>query len=534
MTKLSFDEINLNKNLARAVEEMGFEEMSPIQKEAIPIMLDGRDVIGQAQTGTGKTAAFGIPILEQIDPTDKRVQALILCPTRELSIQVADEIRKLGKFMHGIKSLPVFGGQPIDRQIRALKRGVQIVVGTPGRVMDHMRRRTLKLDGLKIMVLDEADEMFDMGFRQDIDTVMKDLPEDRQTVFFSATMPREIINFASRYQKDAKLVKVVRKELTIPKIEQYYYELREGMKTESLSRLLDLCDPRLTIVFCNTKRKVDQLTEELSGRGYLADSLHGDLKQGQRDAVMSKFRNGSIDILVATDVAARGLDVDDIDLVVNYDIPQDEEYYVHRIGRTARAGREGLAYSFVVARDKNKLRNIQKYANTRIKRKDIPTIKEMEKYYRTNKLDQIRQEIEAGGLGQYHNMVDLLIEEGHTSFDIAAALLKFYFDDDKQEGRVKLDSVDSGKPIKHVDMVRMFISIGSRQGASPRHILAALSQEIGLNKNQVGSIDVYDKFSFVEIPRNLSDRVLKHMHGKRIRGSRIRVELANPKNKKRK
>src|SRR5699024_3295146 len=315
---------------------MGFEEMSPIQAEAIPVILEGKDIIGQAQTGTGKTAAFGIPILERID-TSNNVQALVLCPTRELSIQVAKEIGDLSKYNNWIKVLPVYGGQPINRQIRALKRGVQIVVGTPGRVIDHIRRKTLKLDNVNMMVLDEADEMFDMGFRNDIQLVMDELSKERQTIFFSATMPREVIKFASKYQKSPEIIRVAHKELTIPKIEQYYLELKEHMKTEILSRLIDVHDPKLTIVYCNTKRKVHRLVGELQSRGYFVDCLHGDLKQNQRDVVMGKFRDSTIDILVATDVAARGLDVDDIDLVINYDIPQDEEYYVHRIGRTARA-----------------------------------------------------------------------------------------------------------------------------------------------------------------------------------------------------
>ena len=360
MTKLKFNEIDLTDQMRKGISEMGFEEMSPIQEKAIPVVLSGKDIIGQAQTGTGKTAAFGIPILEMVKGKDKSVQALVMCPTRELCIQVAEEIKKLGKFMHGTSVLPVYGGQPINRQIRALKKGVQIIVGTPGRLMDHIRRKTIKVDTVKFMVLDEADEMFDMGFRDDIAFVMDKLHKERQTIFFSATMPKDIIKFASRYQKNPEIVKVAHKQLIIPQIEQFYYEVTEHMKTEILSRVIDIYDPRLTIVFCNTKRKVDSLNDELSARGYLVGALHGDFKQNQRDAVMNKFRRGSIDVLVATDVAARGLDVDDIDLVINYDIPQDEEYYVHRIGRTARAGREGIAISFVTNRDNNKLRNIQR------------------------------------------------------------------------------------------------------------------------------------------------------------------------------
>lgn len=541
MSKLSFSEIELSKELERGISQMGFEEMSPIQAQSIPVIMEGVDVIGQAQTGTGKTAAFGIPILEGVTSQDRGLQALVLCPTRELSIQVAGEIRNIGKFKEGIRVLPVYGGQPIDRQIKALKGGVQVVVGTPGRVMDHIRRRTLRLDGVKMMVLDEADEMFDMGFRDDIAFVMDKLPEERQTVFFSATMPKDIIDFASRYQKDPKLVKVVHKELTMPKIEQYYFELREHMKTEILSRLIDLENPRLSIVFCNTKKRVDELTEKLTARGYLVDGLHGDLKQSQRDTVMNKFRRGTIDILVATDVAARGLDVDDIDLVVNYDLPRDEEYYVHRIGRTARAGREGVAYSFVVGRDKNLLYNIQKYAKTRIKRRDLPTLKDMEETLITGRLDKIREEIDQGELAKYGKMVDSLMDEGYTSFDIGAALLKFYLDEDKSNKHEELEMVDFGGKLKKdgktgshkriQDSTRIFLNIGSRKGASQRHILAAIIGETKLNKHQVGEIDIYDKFSFVEVPSHMAKNVVRDMDNKRIRGSQVKAEIAQPRRK---
>ena len=550
MEKRRFEELDLSKEIHRGISDMGFEEMSPIQTQAIPIILEGKDIIGQAQTGTGKTAAFGIPILEIIDPDKKDLQALVLCPTRELSIQVAEEIGRLGKYKRAIKVLPIYGGQPIDRQIRALKKGVQVVVGTPGRVMDHMRRRTLKVDNVKMMILDEADEMFDMGFRDDIEVVMKDLSEDRQTIFFSATMPREIMNFASRYQKEPEIIKVVHKALTVPKVEQAYFELKEHMKTEILSRILDIYDPRLTIVFCNTKRKVDELVTQLQSRGYLADGLHGDLKQSQRDNVMGKFRNNSIDILVATDVAARGLDVDDIDLVINYDFPQDDEYYVHRIGRTARAGREGRAFSFIVGRDRYKLKDIQKYTNTTISRKDLPTLKDIEELSSANALDKIKEEINKEELGKYSKMVDGLIEEGFTSFDIAAALMKFYLKEASTEGHQELDMVDFGrkmfskandnrdkdnrargksKSANLGDSKRLYINIGSRKGVRARHILAALVQDGGIPSKLVGNIDIYDKFTFVDVPSDYADNVVNNLS--RIKGAKVIVEISNPKRK---
>jgi ATP-dependent RNA helicase DeaD len=548
MEKIRFEELNLSEEIQKGIKEMGFEEMSPIQSKAIPVLLEGRDVIGQAQTGTGKTASFGIPILEMTDPKDKSIQALVLCPTRELSIQVAEEISNLGKFKKGIKVLPVYGGQPIERQLRALKTGVQIVIGTPGRVIDHIKRKTIKTDNIRMMVLDEADEMFDMGFRDDIELVMNTLPDERQTIFFSATMEKEIMKFASRYQTDPEYIKVVHKELTAPKVDQAYFELKEHMKTEILSRLIDIYNPKLTIVFCNTKKKVDELTSELLGRGYFADGLHGDLKQTQRDTVMNKFRNGTIEILVATDVAARGIDVDDVDLVINYDMPQDEEYYVHRIGRTARAGREGRAFSFVAGRDIYKLKDIQKYTKTKIERKDLPTLKDIENRYTINLLEKIRTEIEKGELSKYISMIDGLLQEDFTSLDIAAALLKLYMKENRLEGHEELDMVDYGKKMKSKDIgdikeegkskgrsskarTRLHINIGSRKGVSPRHILSALIQESNINKNHVGDIDVYDKFSFVEVDKKFADEVLASLNNKRIKGVKVKVEKANPKKK---
>ena len=374
---MTFEEMCLDTRIMRAIAEMGFEQPSPIQAQSIPIAVEGKDMIGQARTGTGKTASFGIPMLQRINPKDKNLQAIVLCPTRELAIQSANEIRKLAKFLYGIKVLPIYGGQEISKQIRSLKGGVQIVIGTPGRVMDHLRRHTLKPQTVDIVVLDEADEMLNMGFREDIETILGQLPEERQTMLFSATMPKPILEIAKRYLHEPEIVKVIQKELTVPKIEQYYYEVNPRKKNEVLSRLLDMYDPSLSLVFCNTKRKVDELVADLKGRGYFAEGLHGDMKQSQRDRVMNGFRNGRTDILVATDVAARGIDVDDVEAVFNYDVPQDDEYYVHRIGRTGRAGREGRAFTLVVGKEIYKLKDIQRYCKTKIRRQPIPSVNDV-------------------------------------------------------------------------------------------------------------------------------------------------------------
>lgn len=370
--RMKYADAQIDERILRAVNELGFDEMTPIQEQAIPLFMTGQDIIGQAQTGTGKTAAFGIPILQKIDPEDRSLQALILCPTRELAIQAADELRKFAKYMHGIKVLPVYGGQDIIKQIKNLKSGVQIVVGTPGRVMDHMRRHTLKMEHVHTVVLDEADEMLNMGFREDIETILREMPQDRQTGLFSATMPKPILDITRTYQRDAVYIKMTPQEVTIPLIKQAYYQVRRQDKEEVLCRLIDYYDPKRALIFCNTKRMVDELTEHLKARGYEVEGLHGDLSQNQRDTVMNLFRSGRASILIATDVAARGIDVSDVEAVYNYDVPEDIEYYVHRIGRTGRAGKTGRSFTLVVGREAYKIRDIERVCHTTIKERKIP------------------------------------------------------------------------------------------------------------------------------------------------------------------
>ncbi len=558
MTKERFEELNLSKEVLDAVSDMGFEEMSPIQAQAIPYLMEGEDVIGQAQTGTGKTAAFGIPIVEQVDPAKNAVQAIVLCPTRELCIQVSQEISKLAKYKTGIRVLPIYGGQPIDRQIRSLKKGIQIVIGTPGRVMDHIRRKTLKLDDVRMFVLDEADEMFDMGFREDIEFVLNYIPGERQSLFFSATMAPEILRFAKKYQAEPKIVKIQHKEMTVPKVDQFYYELKSFMKSEILSRVLDIYNPKLSVVFCNTKRMVDELTTDLQSRGYFADGLHGDLKQTQRDVVMNKFRKGTIDILVATDVAARGIDVDDVDLVVNYDIPQDNEYYVHRIGRTARAGREGTAISFVTSRDYNNLRDIQKYTKTTIERKLMPTLKDIRENQDSKTLNELRRIMDHENLENQIKTVSYLEAEEYSASQIAAAILKLYQNNTNLTGHKELDYVDintnkklsrsnnrdgrdrdrRGNDRRRGDKrksnsfgksKRLYFNVGRRVGVSQRHILSAICKDAGVKASDVGNIDIYDKFTFVDVNPKVSDTILKKLKGGHIKGSKVNIELAENK-----
>lgn len=525
---MKFEELNIDERILRAIEDMGFEETSPIQTQAIPAVCEGIDVVGQAQTGTGKTAAYTIPMLMKINPQIKKPQAIVLCPTRELAVQVAEEIRKLAKYMSDIKVLPVYGGQEIVRQIKSLKTGVQIIVGTPGRVMDHMRRKTVKFDNINMVILDEADEMLDMGFREDMETILTDTPQDRQTVMFSATMPKAIMDIARNFQKDAKVIKVVRKELTVSNIEQFYYEVRPKNKTEVLCRLIDIYNPRLSVVFCNTKRQVDELISELKGRGYFADGIHGDMKQQQRDRVMDDFRSGKVDILIATDVAARGIDVDDVDMVFNYDIPQDEEYYVHRIGRTGRAGRSGMALSFISGKEVYKLKDIERYCKTKILAKPVPSLDDVKNTKVDNMFEKIKQTIEEGGLTDMVNLVEEHVnQEEYTSMDMAAALLKMFIGDTlEREDEVENFHFDIDKDDSR--MVRLFINIGKKDKIKPSNILGAIAGESGMPGKLVGAIDMMDNYTFVDVPAIHAEKVLKAMNDNvQIKGRRVNMEKAN-------
>ena len=531
METVRFEEMGLSEEIQKAVRYMGFEEASPIQAKAIPEMMSGIDLIGQAQTGTGKTAAFGIPILEKVDPKLKKLQAIVLCPTRELAIQVADEIRNLSRYMHGIKVLPIYGGQDIVKQIRSLKSGTQIVIGTPGRVMDHMRRKTMKLDFVHTVVLDEADEMLNMGFREDIEFVLSGVPEDRQTVLFSATMPKPIMEITKKFQNNAKVIKVTKKELTVPNIEQYYYDVKPKKKEEVLSRLLDIYSPRLSVVFCNTKKQVDLLVNALLGRGYFAAGLHGDMKQEQRDRVMQGFRTGKTEILVATDVAARGIDVDEVEAVFNYDLPQDDEYYVHRIGRTGRAGREGRAFSFVSGKEVYKLKEIQRYCKTKIYAQKVPSLNDVANTKMENILDDVERVIEQEDLDMMINAIEERVNNSEfTAMDMAAAFLKIccgMTEDNKNTEENDWEFGDTGAG--EDGMVRLFINIGKKQRVRPGDILGAIAGESGMDGKLIGTIDMYDKYTFVEVPREYAREVLNAMKNVKIKGKTVAVEPANQK-----
>lgn len=467
MDNLNFKELNLSDAMKKALDFMGFEEATPIQSKAIPLVMSGLDVIGQAQTGTGKTCAFGIPAIEMVDMKLAGTQVLVLCPTRELAIQVSEEFRNLCKYKRGIRSLAIYGGQSIDRQIISLKSKPQIIIGTPGRVMDHMRRKTLRLDHLKMIILDEADEMLNMGFREDIDTVLQDVPAEKQMMLFSATMPKEILEIANTYMKNPEHAVTQHKEVTIDTIEQYYIEVRENSKLELLCRVVDAKNIKLGIVFCNTKRKVDELCTSLQARGYSAEALHGDMKQRERDRVMNKFRKGLVEILIATDVAARGIDVNDVEAVFNYDLPSDEEYYVHRIGRTGRAGKKGVSYSFVFGRDIYKLRDIERYTKSKIIQSKPPTISSIETMKQQSATQEVMAMLQKGGYSKYTAAIEQILEESDdiTTLDIAAALFKMKFND-LDERNYEESELDNDFTLNKRDKLNFFAknpSEGNRQ-----------------------------------------------------------------------
>jgi ATP-dependent RNA helicase DeaD len=424
MEKRPFAELGLSPEVLKAVDLLGYEEASPIQTAVIPAILAGRDVVGQSATGSGKTAAFAIPAIELAKANVAQVQSLILCPTRELAVQVAEETDKLLRFKRGLSVVPIYGGQSYDRQFRALAAGVQIVIGTPGRVIDHIERGTLKLDGLRLIVLDEADRMLDMGFREDIERILSALPAQRQALFFSATMPRAIQDLIGRYSRDPAWIRIESQAQNAPQVDQVYFEVDRRSKIEVLTRLIDLHDFRYGLIFCSTKVMVDELDEHLHARGYATDRLHGDLSQMQRNRVMEKFHRRAFEFLVATDVAARGLDVDDLEVVFNFDLPNDAEDYTHRIGRTGRAGKTGRAYTFVSGREIYKLQAMVRFAKLKIRRENVPSLDQVDEARANVFFEKLRSVLEAGKFQSHDRMVDRLLEQGYASTDICSALIE--------------------------------------------------------------------------------------------------------------
>ena len=542
---MRFSDLNLSKEVLQAIDDMGFENPSEVQEGTIPLILEGRDVLAQAQTGTGKTASFGIPMIEGIEDKSHNLQGLVLVPTRELARQVSDELKKLAKYKKFISIVPIYGGADMGKQLRDLKKGADIVVGTPGRVMDHMKRKTIVLDDLKFLTFDEADEMFDMGFRDDMKTIIEKTNPDRQTLFFSATFDNDIKEFSRLYQVDPAKVIIEKKELTAEKIEQFYLELNRNMKTEILNRLILIHKPKKSIIFCNTKRMVEALELEIAQKGYKVDSLHGDMRQSSRDNVMKKFRNGTIDVLIATDVAARGLDVSDIDLVFNYDLPQQAEYYVHRIGRTARAGKKGASFTFVTSRDYPKFKEIEKYANIKMEKMKLPTKSDVEKESLDNLFDKVNKNIiRAEDQENYTEVLNKLLAEGHSLYDISASLLKMVKESTNKTKIKNLDRVDYGKSfemskgsdsskrkskdkgMKKIKGPKIFINKGKRDGLDSRDIIRLLGKHTDLAPSDIGRINIMPNFSFVEIPKKMIKDAIRDIDGKSLKGKSIKAEYS--------
>ncbi|SKB72778.1 DEAD/DEAH box helicase [Dyadobacter psychrophilus] len=584
----TFEELGLSENILKALTEMGFTKPSPIQAQGIPAVMQGSDVIGQAQTGTGKTAAFGIPVLERIDVTNNAVQALVLCPTRELAVQVSEEIGRLAKYVRGLRIEAIYGGDSIDRQIRSLKKGVHIVVGTPGRVMDHMERKTLKFDEVRMMVLDEADEMLDMGFREDIESILADMPADRQTILFSATMSKPIMSITKRFQTDPILIKVVRNELTNVNIEQVYFEVKPQAKVEVMTRLIDMHHLKSLLVFCNTKRKVDEIVEDLQLRGYASEGIHGDLRQQQRSNVMSKFKAGVTTILVATDVAARGIDVSGLDGVINFDIPLDEEYYVHRIGRTGRAGLSGKAFSLVARDEKYRLKSIEGFTKVKIEKGVIPSYEDIVGVRKARFVESISASIkESDDQELFGDVLEMLHHAGYSTEQVVGAMAKQIMGVQKNEyadanlaweerrgerdgrregGSDRFERRSSGgsrfgdrresaprgndryapaargesrpryeagrdgdskrSATPEAGMTRLFLSLGRKDHILPKDIVGAIAGEANIPGKTIGAIDIYDKFTFVDVPERDARAVLRAMDGNTIKGKPVQIDIA--------
>lgn len=523
---MHFNELNLSQDILRAVEELGFSEMTEIQQESIPLLIQGHDVVGRSNTGTGKTAAFGIPAVESITELNKKnVSVLILCPTRELAMQACEEIRKFAKYKRIVKASAVYGGASMERQIMELKRGANIVIGTPGRVMDHIRRRTLKLDNLRTVILDEADEMLNMGFREDIESILADVPKERQTVLFSATMPPEILAITEKYQRDPIQVKIKSAQKTVELIDQYWFMTAMGRKTDALKLLLAAYSPESAMVFCNTKKTVDELSEELIKSGIRAAGLHGDMKQAQRTQVMNSFKAKTTAVLVATDVAARGIDVSGIDAVFNYDLPQDNEYYIHRIGRTGRAGMKGSAYTLITSRRQQyDLKDIARYTKAKISELPLPDKEDII----SAKAEAVIHEI-FGAPKPAENAYDILDRLASQGVDYREAAARI-INEKLQKEIESLPEFDIPKPLKKgsrvgAKTVKIDLSIGRTKRAAPNFILGALVDATGMSGQDFGKIDIFDTHTTVEVPEAEYDYILDSTNSMKINGHKVEVKL---------
>lgn len=531
---MKIENVNLNDNIQKALQEMGFEESTQIQQEAIPVVLEGHDIIGQSNTGTGKTAAFGIPILEKIDTRVKLPQALVLLPTRELAVQVANEFRKIGKYMDGIKTVTVYGGADIRTQINKVKEGAQIIVGTPGRIIDLIDRHVIKLNELKITVLDEADEMLKMGFREDIELILSNVDHVTQTLLFSATIPEDMKKIIKKFLKNPVSIKTLREGITAKEVKQSYFLVKHSDKVDALARLIDTYTPKLTLVFCNTKKSVDDLYEVLIEKGYNCDKIHGDIKQSQRIDTLTKFNNGLIDILIATDVAARGLDIKEVECVINFEVPSKEDYYVHRIGRTGRAGKEGSSFTLASAKEIKKIENIEKYTKKPIRKRTIPTVDKVNEVKQDKFIRGVVEIIEKGDIGENRTLAGRLLEQGFDAETLIAAMIKKLVKFDTSEERDLNDIIPERKKISRgaknlEDTVRFHVSLGKKQGIRPGDILGAVAGECGIPGSDIGEIEVLENYSFFNAASEHQMRILDRMQGAQIKGKDVMVELSKEK-----
>ena len=531
---MKIENVVLNDNIQRALDEMGFEESTQIQQEAIPLILEGKDIIGQSNTGTGKTAAFVIPILEKIDKEIRMPQALVLLPTRELAVQVANETRKIAKYMEGIKTVTVYGGADIKEQINKLKSGAQMIVGTPGRVIDLIDRHVIKLNELKIIVLDEADEMLKMGFREDIELILSKIDNPVQSLLFSATIPDDMKKIINKFLNSPVSVKVLREGITAKEVKQSYFLVKQSDRVEALARLIDTYTPKLTLVFCNTKRSVDELYDRLIEKGYNCDKIHGDIKQSQRLDTLNKFNNGLVEILIATDVAARGLDIKEVEVVINYEVPAKEDYYVHRIGRTGRAGKEGSSFTLASAKELKKIENIEKYTKKSIRKRTIPTVDKVNEVKQDKFIRSIESVIENGDLGENRILAGKLIDKGYDAETIIAAMIKKLVKFDLSEERDLNDIIPERKKSqrgmgKLENTERFHVNLGKKQGVRPGDILGAVAGECDIPGCDIGEIEVLDNFSFFTAAREHKHRILDRMNGSQIKGMDVVVELSKEK-----
>jgi ATP-dependent RNA helicase DeaD len=569
----AFAALGLGPDALQAVADLGFSTPTPVQAEAIPILLQGRDLIAQAPTGTGKTAAYGLPIVERLDESDLRTQAVVIVPTRELAIQVAEALHAMGA-RRELVTLPIYGGQPYERQLRALKRGVQVVVGTPGRVLDHLGRGTLDLGSVRTVVLDEADEMLDMGFIEDIESILAALPAERQTALFSATIPPRVARLAEQYQREPEHISVAARQAVAPRVRQVYYEVAAAGKPEALSRILDLEEPESAIVFVRTRRDADEVAERLNGQGYIAQAIHGEINQAQRERVLDRFRKGHTQLLVATDVAARGLDIPDVSHIINYDLPPDAEGYVHRIGRTGRAGRGGEALTLVTPRERRQLQFIERAIHRHLERLRLPTPADVASRRRAAFREDVLAILDAGQLDPFLALVEDLAGS-HDPAEIAAAAFKLAAQtrDATRPGRPETWAADAAaseatgdgaRPAEEPEtppaparrtarrkdereappaaaargrrerapapaqMARLFLRVGRRDGVRPADLVGAIANEAGLPGDAIGDIDLYDTFSFVEVPQDATDVVLDALNATTIRNRQPRATLARP------